>query len=81
MDLNSMNAALMDDETRLTPEGSKALAAGKAAAETALAASEAALAAIRTAAKALTDKLESEDATIEGCAAEIAALKALYPAA
>ena len=31
-------------------------------------------------AKALTDALEANDATIAGCAMEIAALKALYPA-
>ena len=53
----------------------------KAAAETAKAAAETALAALQTAAGALTTALVAEDATIAGCAEEIAAVNALLPSA
>lgn len=74
MDLLGMNAALMGAEVPLAPDGVRTMMAEKAAAETALADA-------LTKAKALTDALAANGATIAGCATQIAALTALYPAA
>lgn len=59
----------------------EAAIAAKATADTAKAAAETALAALQTAAGALTTALVAEDATIAGCAEEIAAVNALLPSA
>lgn len=67
---------------KATAEAAQAQAeAAKATAEAAQAQAEAALAALQTAAGALTTALEAEDATIAGCAEQIAAVKVLLPAA
>ena len=71
--LNAMAVALDAKELAAEGERSPKLKAAYDAANTALAA-------VYAAAKAVTDKLAAEGATIAGAATEIAALTALYPA-
>ena len=77
--LNAMAAALDAKELAAEGERSPKLKAAYDAAVSANTTANTALAAVYAAAKAVTDKLSAQGATIEGAATEIAALIALYP--